>query len=484
MTHESTNRPHTFIDILDDDSLLSIFYHCRPPVLLVEGDGDGIGSDPWGGRWKCEYWWYSLAWVCRRWRSLILASPSYLGTSLVCRPMTPVADMLAHSPPIPLIIDHTPKFKLETNAARVEEKILLALRHRDRVRRIRLLVHDSPLKRLVGAIDEEFPFLEYLHIQSHTVPDTNLSLPSTLRAPRLRHLVLHNFAFPIGSPLLAGLATLSLQSTPSANFGPNELLQQLSLMPHLEVFRIRVHQALSTQDVDGQSLPMPLSTHATLPALRWFGFGGPSAYMEAVLPRITMPLLKVTEIDSMITSDLLDLISSILFALQSICEAENPKLCNVNVTFYDVHIVVTMYPHKRTEMLTLRLKLLQLYPEIGLSSISRVFEGIRAALTEVEMLTLEAKASWVLETCFGVQAERRRLLSSFNQVRTLHVSGGDLIEGVSRSLQPQYTGESAIEVLPMLRVLSCLKGTHVGESCRSFLAARRDAGHPVTISHH
>ena len=482
MTHEITNRPHTFIDILDDDSLLSIFYHCRPPVLLVEGDGDGI--DPWGGRWKCEYWWYTLAWVCRRWRSLILASPSYLGTSLVCRPMTPVADMLAHSPPFPLIIDHTPQFKLETNAAGVEEKILLALKHRDRVRRIRLLVHDPPLKRLVEAIDEGFPFLEYLHIQPQTVPDTNLSLPSTLRAPHLRHLVLHDFAFPIGSPLLLGLVTLSLGWNQSAHFGPNELLQQLSLMSHLQIFRIRFHQVLSNQDVEGQLLQMPLSTHVTLPALRWFGFEGPSAYMEAVLPRITVPLPKVIQIDSTITSDLLDLISSISFALRSMCETENPKLCNVKVTFYGVHIVVTMYPHKRTGMLTLRLQLLQLYPEIGLSSIARVFEGIRAALTEVETLTLEAKASWVLETCFGVQAERRRLLSPFNQVRTLHVSGGDLIEGVSRSLQPQYTGDSAIEVLPKLRVLSCLKGTHVGESCRSFLAARRDAGHPVTISHH
>ena len=106
ITHGSTNRQPMCIDILDDDSLLNVFYHCRPPVALVEADGDRI--NPFDGRWECEYWWYKLAWVCRRWRCLILASPSYLGVSLVCRPGTPVADMLAHSP---LSAHHRPQFR-------------------------------------------------------------------------------------------------------------------------------------------------------------------------------------------------------------------------------------------------------------------------------------------------------------------------------------------------------------------------------------
>jgi len=106
MTHGDTNRPRTCTDILDDESLLNIFYHCRPPVLLVEGDGNCI--DLLGGGWEPKYWWYKLAWVCHRWRRLILASPSYLGISLVCTSGTPVAAMLARSPPFPLIIDHLP----------------------------------------------------------------------------------------------------------------------------------------------------------------------------------------------------------------------------------------------------------------------------------------------------------------------------------------------------------------------------------------
>ncbi len=47
-----------------------------------------------------------LVQVCRRWRYLILESASHLRLSLVCAPGTPVTVMLAHSPPLPLIIDY------------------------------------------------------------------------------------------------------------------------------------------------------------------------------------------------------------------------------------------------------------------------------------------------------------------------------------------------------------------------------------------
>jgi len=482
MTHAGTSRPHTCIDILDDDSLLNVFYHCRPPVFLDKSDGNGIGL--WGGRWECEYWWYTFAWVCRRWRRLILASPSYLGVSLICRYETPVADMLAHSPPLPLIVDHIPV--VEENPAEMEERILLALKHRDRIRRIRLQAQDAPPKWVIEAIDKEFPLLEYLHIGPITPLVINLSLPSTLRAPRLRHLVLHNFIFPIGSPFLAGLVTLSLQCTPSADFSPNELLQQLSIMPHLETLRIRFYPALSNQDVERQLLHIPLSTHVTLPTLHWFGFEGPSAYMEAVLPRVTVPLLKVTEIISTVSdSDLLDLSSSVLFTLQSLWETKSPRVSDIKVTFYNMDMMVMMYPHERTEMPGLHLRLLCLNPDLGLRCTVQVFDVVREMFIEVGSLTLEDKTSSERLEEFAIRAksEWRKLLRLFNQVRTLHVSGDEFIEGLCRSLQP-HDGESAIELLPMLRVLSCPEGSHVGESCRSFLAIRQNADFPVTISHY
>ena len=486
MAGGDTNRQRKFIDILDDDSLLTIFYHCRPDFSEEDGiDTGGVDSRidirvP-GGKWERERWWYKPTQVCRRWRHLILASPSYLGLSLVCVSGTPVADMLAHSPPFPLIID---SLNLSSDIpATNEEGTCLALAHHDRARRIRLRMRVQQLMRIIAAIDGSFPLLEHLYICPLTPPDTNWPLPSTLRAPRLRHLVLHNIAFPIGSPLLAGLVTLSLEYiNPFANFSPNELLQQLSLIPHLETFNISFYPPLSNEDIEIQLFQMPLPTHVTLPALRWFGFEGPSSYMATVLPWITMPLLEVIEVVSTTSNPLT---SSIIFFLQSMSETENPGLCSVKVTFYNVHIIITMYPHKRTDVSTLRLRLLCSHPALGLASTVEVFDLIKAVFTDAESLTLEDKTSSEFLKDFAIRTESRwrELLKSFNKVQTLYVSGGNLIEGLSRSLRPRNR-ESAIELLPMLRVLSCPKGSHVGKSCRSFIASRRKTGYPVTISHH
>ena len=100
------NRPHIPpIHILDDDSLLRIFFFCRL-VLFAE---DEVNYFFHLQREECAHgrWWYKLIHVCRRWRYLIFASASHLGLCLVCTYGTPVADMLAHSPPLPLIIDHS-----------------------------------------------------------------------------------------------------------------------------------------------------------------------------------------------------------------------------------------------------------------------------------------------------------------------------------------------------------------------------------------
>lgn len=111
-----------------------MFYLCRP-VLLDEGIVDSL-LILLGGEWVREHWWYRLAQVCRRWRNIIFGSASRLGLCLVCTHGTPVADMLAHSPPLPLVIDHADK---DHDISTEDEKgIIHALQHRDRVCRIRL----------------------------------------------------------------------------------------------------------------------------------------------------------------------------------------------------------------------------------------------------------------------------------------------------------------------------------------------------------
>ena len=474
MTHGSTNRRRTCIDILDDDSLLYIFYHCRPPILSEEGIG------PWSGKCESETWWYKLAWVCRRWRCIILASPSYLGISLVCRHGTPVADMLAHSPPLPLVIDHIHNVRGPGITAEDEEGILVAYKHRDRLRHVQLQAWDPVWEGLFAADDdsEGLPRLEYLYIEPLAAPDSNWSLPSTLCAPRLRHLTLHHFAFPIESPSLAGLVTLTLNLIhPPVNFGPNELLQQLSLMPQLETLRIDFDSPFSDQGVEGQSLQIPLSTRVTLPNLRSFMFEGPLVYMKLVLPRITTPLLKDAEIIPF------DLEFPNYFVLQFVCKTEKPRFRGVRVTFNNWSVYVTMYPHEGTGTPTLRIGDSYVRRVDGLEPVVQRLREMGPVFSEVELLTLEDEASLERRKEFSIpsRTDWHELLGFFDKVRSLHVAGGDLIEGLSRSLLPEDQ-ESAIGVLPDLRVLSCPKGSRVGKSCRSFIDVRRDAGHPVTLA--
>ncbi|KAI0286298.1 hypothetical protein BC826DRAFT_1189424 [Russula brevipes] len=122
---------------LDDDSLLNIFYLYR--LALLNQNREQLRNeqtDIWDTTWDYERWRYNLAHVCQRWRCLVLGSASYLRLFLVCPPGAPVTDMLAHSPPLPLMIKHI--FRGHYITAKDEEGINLALGYRDRVRRIGL----------------------------------------------------------------------------------------------------------------------------------------------------------------------------------------------------------------------------------------------------------------------------------------------------------------------------------------------------------
>jgi hypothetical protein len=102
--------------------------------------------------------------------------------------------MLAHSPPLPLTVDYIGEDGI---TAEDEEAILLALEQRHRVCHLCIVFPNQIIQKLVMAIEEEFPILEYLIVDPSTRDDTPLVLPETLQAPHLRHLMLRTFACPI-----------------------------------------------------------------------------------------------------------------------------------------------------------------------------------------------------------------------------------------------------------------------------------------------
>ncbi|KAI0289080.1 hypothetical protein BC826DRAFT_640606 [Russula brevipes] len=134
------------IHVLDDDSLLGVFYLHR--LLLLEEDETRAYSAMLGGDWDRERWWYKLVHVCRRWRHLILGSASHLCLRLLCTNGTPIADILTHAPPLPLILDY---FESRHDiTTKDEEGIARALQHRHRVHSVRLVMPVQNLQKLVS----------------------------------------------------------------------------------------------------------------------------------------------------------------------------------------------------------------------------------------------------------------------------------------------------------------------------------------------
>ena len=477
------NSPHAAsIHTLNDDSLLNIFHLYRPPFF----DGDETdGVRLVGGRsWDREWWWYKLAQVCRRWRNLILGSPSGLDLCLVCTHGTPVADMLAHSPPLPLIIDYEYDEDNDRDiTAEDEEGMIIALGQRDRIRRIRILIPVPKLINVVMAIDEEYPVLEYLIMGPW--PDdsgTAMILPRTFQAPHLRHLALFSFFLPIRPRLFTaatGLITLVLfLGNPATYFRPDILLQWISSMPQLEALVISFSFPVLNGDVERQLMHTPITTHVTLPNLRWFLLRSVSAYLEAVVPRITSPRLEKLDIQFFN-----QLTFSVPHLLQFMHTTENLRFGSAKFEFSGDRVHVKVYPREEAEIRALQVNVRCLHLDWQVSSVAQIFNSLGQIFSTVEHLTFEHEVhSLSSEEHNEVdRTEWRKLLRSFSNVKTLRIDDG-LVKELSRSLRLD-DGELPLELLPELQELKCPGSGDTVDSFKSFINARQNAGHPVILSH-
>jgi hypothetical protein len=474
LTWPTGNSPHTAsIHILDNDSLLNIFHLYRPAIF--DGDEDNIVHIKGGKGWKRERWWYKLAHVCQRWRILILGSASYLGLCLVCTWGTPVADMLAHSPPLPLDIDY---FNLRLGIA-AEDEIILALKQRDRVRRIRfgMGVWNS-IKKLIMAIDEGYyPVLEYLVMENpREFRKKTLMLPETFHAPRLRHLLLFGFALPMGSRLLTtavGLVMLALGvAHRSAYFQPNTLLQWLSLMPQLEKLLIVFAGPDSDRDLGRQLTHTPAMTRISLPNLSWIEFQGVSDYMEAVVRRIVTPRLEKLYIQFFER-----LPFSVPCLLQFMSATETLRFDSARFEFSKNHVYVGAYLREQAEVYPLSITVYSKSLDSQVSSVAQIFNSLGQIFSTVEHMALELEESFEEHNQVD-RAKWRKLLRSFSQVKTLRIDDG-LVEELSRCLRPD-DGENPLELLPELQELTHSGGSgDTGDAFTSFIYARQNAGRPV-----
>lgn len=257
-------------------------------------------------------WWYKLAHVCPRWRRVLLASPGRLGLSLVCNSRTPVEELLANSPPLPIIIYWGNPGTLDSEGS--IKKIHVALKHNDRVCRITLRMPESSLRDVFKSMKKDFPVLETLQLHCTSVSNSNGKLSSTFGAPNLRHVQLSDFTvLPARelSPLFNGvtsrpsLVTFSLgEITP--DLPPRRLVECLSLMPNLRTLKIGFLSS-TYSPVKDKPASQQASRDTLLAHLEELQYQGGTDYLEALAALIGAPSLKklsitFTDLISTITS--------------------------------------------------------------------------------------------------------------------------------------------------------------------------------------
>ena len=372
--------------------------------------------------------------------------------------------MLAHSPPLPLVID----YEGTEITAEDEEAIILALEQRDRVRRIRFNIPVLKLQKLIMAIDGEYPILEHLILWDPPgEKSTVLILPETLQTPHLRHLAMDCSTTLTRFPLLTsavGLVTLNLVLYhPSTYFQPTVLLQSLSLIPQLEILLIFFFFAVPNRDVERQLIRTPIMTHVTLPNLRSFLFQAVSAYSEAVLSRITAPRLEDFQIcyPNQLTFSVPELV-------QFMGRTEIVGFDRAEFNFYSERVHVGVNPAEiKMPMDAFSILVRCWHLDRQVSSVVQISNALSQILSAVEHLTLahDDHDRSSEEHNEVDRTEWRNLLRPFSNVKALDIDYG-LLKELSRCLRLE-DGEHPLDLLPELQELTPSQKWRKWEQMRS-----------------
>jgi hypothetical protein len=441
--------------------LLNIFhlYRLTDPDEYEDENGKTIIN------WFHQCWWYNLAHVCRLWRYTILESPSQLDLHLYCAKGVPVANMLAHSPPLPLTID----YRGQGITGEDESGILLALSHRNRVRNI-FFSKLPNMGKFVPVMDDEFPILERMYIYSRT----EVVLPVTFQAPNIRHLRLSVASLPTRSPLftttVTGLVNLTLVKIPaSAYFPPSYILFRLSFMLQLERLVIEFCFPTPNRDVESQLHQTPDIT--TLPNLCWFSFTGVSAYLEGLVARISAPSLNLLYVS---------LFDQLPFTfphfLQFMQTSNNLRFTAVQVIFDGFSVTLNTVPWKWDTPLQLQIMCGHL--DLQVASAAQLFDSISPVLSVVEQVTFSYDESSELHNNVD-RSQWRELLRPFTNAKTIHVQD-NLVSKIFHSLSSD-DGEPPLELLPNLEEVGYSGGSDARDAFTAFLNERQVAGHPVSL---
>jgi hypothetical protein len=454
---------------ISDDVLVEIFDACRL---------DNTNPDLYP-----QYWWHKLAHVCRRWRRVLLESPNRLGTTLICTSRTPVKDLLAHSPPLPIIVYYGNPEPLDTQDD--VNDILLALQHPDRVRRINLHLPSASMRKVFRSMQGPFPVLDTLQLYCSSYDNKDATLPSTFEAPNLQHLQLSDFTLvpqrlpPLTTAICpSSLVTFSLgEVTPVKYQSPALLAECLAIMPQLKRVKIGYLFPVERKKHEVGSSRKKSPPQVLLANLEEIQFKGESEYIEDLSARISAPSLKKL---------------SITFT-DAFERFEFPFLLGLISGAADLSFPFARVRHKGNFSLVMDHKELW----TGCGAFELIFDGYSMSVTQQLELTTElfgalefklsAVKSLLLEdaqgsswkSSSGDRAKWHRLLRFLGGLETLRVANW-LVSGLDSALQPNAKDEESVRaLLPKLRTIVCY-GAEV-KNFEAFVASRKHAGMDVKV---
>ena len=269
------------VGVLPDDVLLGIFDFLLDMSLSCYQGKKGVGA------------WQLLIHVCRRWRSLVLASPRRLNLQLYCAPETPITDTLdvwRFWPTLPLVVSG------DITSSSINNVIAtLGLSNRVCQVKLHFWVQSWQSERVLAAMQGSFPELTVVQFWRHdsrpVIPDSFLAGS----APRLQVFTLDGILFP-GFPkqlcsakrlIHLRAAYVSLSYSFYNVISPEMMIALLSELSSLKTLCLKSQALEYLPDWEGRSLRSP--KHSTLPSLDEFHFAGLTKYLEDLVTSIDTP---------------------------------------------------------------------------------------------------------------------------------------------------------------------------------------------------
>ena len=446
------------IDILPDDVLLIIFYF----------DGPEDDNRLWYPSW------HRLVHVCRRWRSLVFASPNFLDLRLVFDPKTRV-ELAGIWPPFPIIIKNFNYWPFP--------EIDATIVHRDRVREIVVRLSSLQLQRLISAMREPFPALIHLNLglDPGEVP---LVLPDDFLGgcvPRLQPLELQSISFPTLPKFLLSaidLVDITLWDIPYSSYiSPETLVTCLAVLANLKHLSIEFHTSLRSHPDRVRQHPLP-PVRIVLPSLVHFKFVWVSEYLEDLVARIDAPLL-----------DSVCIIFNYKFVF-NIPEfgrflKRTPRFQTLNEAHIDFDrrgILVTPLP---PTWIFDRKPGLRITISVGLSFMASTLASLFPSIYILEHLYIYGLRNllkdWKDEI---VDMQWLEIFGPYAAVRNLYLRK-EIAQYIAPALQ-DLVGERVTDMLPILECIFLEElepSGPVEEAIGQFVAARRLLGRPVVVSH-